>query len=149
MFLFFLNDFGELSRAFLNHEENLNTLILYFLELFAIRYIELQSGFFIFGIFFLCLSYNRINKKIYKKTDTTENLVGTFFCFCVLQFGLSSIQVGFVFIIYGGTYALISPFIGQICDAGFDPKKMVILGTILTAISFSIVGPAPFVPLNK
>jgi len=57
--------------------------------------------------------------------------------------------VDFVFIISGGTYALIAPVIGYICDHGLNPKKLMIIGTILTIISYSIVGPAPFVPFKK
>lgn len=64
-------------------------------------------------------------------------------------FGLSSVNVGFVFIISGGTYALIAPIIGYVCDTGLNPKKIMIFGTVLTVVSYSIVGPAPFVPLNK
>ncbi|VVC34301.1 Major facilitator superfamily,Major facilitator superfamily domain [Cinara cedri] len=62
---------------------------------------------------------------------------------------VTPIQVGFVFIISGGTYALIAPIVGYVCDIGFNPKKIMILGTILTVISYAIVGPAPFVPLSK
>jgi len=54
-----------------------------------------------------------------------------------------------VFIISGGTYALIAPVIGYVCDTGLNPKKMMIVGTVLTIVSYSIVGPAPFVPLDK
>lgn len=64
-------------------------------------------------------------------------------------FGLSSVDVGFVFIISGGTYALIAPVIGYVCDTGLNPKKIMIIGTILTVISYSLVGPAPFMPLQK
>jgi len=67
----------------------------------------------------------------------------------VPQFGLSSVDVGFVFIISGGTYALIAPIIGHVCDTGLNPKKIMIVGTILTVISYSIVGPAPFMPIQK
>lgn len=65
------------------------------------------------------------------------------------QFGLSSVDVGFVFIITGGTYAFIAPVIGYVCDTGLNPKKIMILGSILTVVSYAIVGPAPFVPLSK
>jgi hypothetical protein len=54
-----------------------------------------------------------------------------------------------VFIISGGTYALIAPVVGYICDTGLNPKKVMIMGSILTIISYSIVGPAPFMPLEK
>ncbi|XP_029342889.1 MFS-type transporter SLC18B1 isoform X1 [Acyrthosiphon pisum] len=64
-------------------------------------------------------------------------------------FGLSSVEVGFVFIITGGTYALIAPVIGYVCDTGLNPKKIMIIGTILTVISYSLVGPAPFMPIEK
>lgn len=67
----------------------------------------------------------------------------------ISQFGLSSVDVGFVFIISGGTYALVAPVIGYVCDTGINPKKIMIIGTVLTVISYSIVGPAPFVPLKK
>ncbi|XP_050419743.1 MFS-type transporter SLC18B1-like [Adelges cooleyi] len=67
----------------------------------------------------------------------------------IRPFGLSPIDVGFVFIISGGTYALVAPVIGYVCDTGANPKKIMIFGTILTVISYSIVGPAPFMPLEK
>lgn len=75
-------------------------------------------------------------------------------CYCITlvsvsQFGLTSVDVGFVFIISGGTYALIAPFIGYICDIGLNPKKVMIGGAALTIVSYSIVGPAPFMPLQK
>ncbi|XP_050541625.1 MFS-type transporter SLC18B1-like isoform X2 [Daktulosphaira vitifoliae] len=67
----------------------------------------------------------------------------------IRPFGLSPVDVGFVFIISGGTYALVAPMIGYICDTGVNPKKIMIFGTLLTVISYSIVGPAPYMPLDK
>lgn len=67
----------------------------------------------------------------------------------VSQFQLSSVEVGFVFIISGGTYALTAPFIGYVCEIGMNPKQIMIAGTVLTVISYSIVGPAPYMPLEK
>ncbi|CAI6348688.1 unnamed protein product [Macrosiphum euphorbiae] len=64
-------------------------------------------------------------------------------------FGLSSVEVGFMFIISGGTYALIVPVVGYVYDTGLNPKKIMIIGTILTVVSFSMVGPAPFMPIEK
>lgn len=58
-------------------------------------------------------------------------------------------QVGLVFIISGGTYALTAPFIGYVCEIGLNPKKIMISGTILTIISYAIVGPAPGLPIEK
>lgn len=63
------------------------------------------------------------------------------------QFKLPSYALGFVFIISGGIYALTAPFVGRLCDKSIYPKKLMAIGNILIILSFSITGPAPFLPV--
>lgn len=70
---------------------------------------------------------------------------------CSAQFELSPIHVGFVFFITGGVYVVTTPIAGYVYNniKGLNPKKSMIFASVLTIISYSIVGPAPFVPLDK
>ncbi|KAI4465882.1 major facilitator superfamily [Holotrichia oblita] len=61
------------------------------------------------------------------------------------QFGLSPIILGLMFVINGGTYAIIAPLWGWLCDRTCPPKVVTVMGTILVAIAFALIGPAPFV----
>jgi len=62
-------------------------------------------------------------------------------------FNLSPIAMGMMFVISGGTYACVAPVVGRICDRWAYPKRVISVGCVLVVISFTIVGPAPFVPL--
>ncbi|XP_054273005.1 MFS-type transporter SLC18B1-like isoform X2 [Macrosteles quadrilineatus] len=62
-------------------------------------------------------------------------------------FNLSPIAMGLMFVISGGTYACVAPIVGRICDRWAYPKRVISVGCVLVVISFTIVGPAPFVPL--
>ncbi|XP_065163951.1 MFS-type transporter SLC18B1-like [Atheta coriaria] len=64
------------------------------------------------------------------------------------QFGLSPIVLGLMFVINGGTYALSAPVWGWLCDKYIPPKTVTIIGTLLVAVGFCLVGPAPFIPIN-
>lgn len=64
------------------------------------------------------------------------------------QFALSPIVLGLMFVINGGTYAVTAPAWGWLCDKNFTPKVITVIGTVLVAAGFSLVGPAPFIPTN-
>ncbi|XP_017780965.1 PREDICTED: MFS-type transporter SLC18B1-like [Nicrophorus vespilloides] len=64
------------------------------------------------------------------------------------QFLLPPVILGLMFVINGGTYAISAPIWGRFCDKTCPPKVITILGTILVACGFSLVGPAPFIPTN-
>ncbi|RZF38885.1 hypothetical protein LSTR_LSTR006542 [Laodelphax striatellus] len=63
------------------------------------------------------------------------------------QFDLSPVAMGLMFIISGGTYAMIAPVVGRLCDRWIYPKQVIVFGCLLIMTSFMIVGPAPFLPL--
>jgi len=63
------------------------------------------------------------------------------------QFNLSPVSMGLMFIISGGTYAIVAPFVGRICDRWVYPKRVISIGTLFVISSYIIVGPAPFIPI--
>ncbi|XP_065203815.1 MFS-type transporter SLC18B1-like [Planococcus citri] len=62
-------------------------------------------------------------------------------------FQISPVLTGFMFVISGGTYAIVSPIFGRIVDRVLKPKSLLIVGCVLNIISFSIIGPLPFLPI--
>ncbi|CAH0393352.1 unnamed protein product [Bemisia tabaci] len=64
------------------------------------------------------------------------------------KFELSPIQLGLMFVINGGTYAVTAPCWGWVCDKLVSPKIITVLGSILLMISFCLIGPAPFLNLQ-
>uniref|UniRef100_A0A8D8SSK7 MFS-type transporter SLC18B1 n=1 Tax=Cacopsylla melanoneura TaxID=428564 RepID=A0A8D8SSK7_9HEMI len=62
------------------------------------------------------------------------------------QFELSPMVLGLMFVINGGTYALMAPCWGWLCDRYLHPKVVTVIGCVLLAAGFSLIGPAPFVP---
>lgn len=65
------------------------------------------------------------------------------------QFNLTPVAMGLMFVISGGTYACVAPIIGRICDRWAYPKRVISVGCLLIVTSYSLVGPAPFLPLPK
>lgn len=65
------------------------------------------------------------------------------------EFNISSIAVGFMFIISGGTYAFVAPVVGRICDKYANPRKVIIWGCLLITLSFVLVGPLPYSGIPK
>ncbi|KAF5270493.1 hypothetical protein FQA39_LY08371 [Lamprigera yunnana] len=61
-------------------------------------------------------------------------------------FSLSPVVLGVMFVVNGGIYAITAPGFGWICDKNVKPKIVIVLGTVLVAVSFCLVGPAPFIP---
>lgn len=56
------------------------------------------------------------------------------------QFDLSAVMIGLMFIINGGIYALIAPFVGVLVDRCANPKIASAVGSICIIIGFSLVG---------
>ncbi|GLG92742.1 MFS-type transporter SLC18B1, partial [Gryllus bimaculatus] len=64
------------------------------------------------------------------------------------RFGLSPVVLGLMFVINGGTYALTAPCFGWLCDQRVLPKAVTACGCLAIVIGFSLVGPAPFFPMD-
>lgn len=64
------------------------------------------------------------------------------------QFNLKPILLGMVFVINGGIYALTAPFWGWIVDKILNPKIASLIGSVMIAAGFCIIGPVSFVPLE-
>lgn len=56
------------------------------------------------------------------------------------QFNLTAVQIGGMFIINGGIYACIAPFVGMMVDKIKSPKLISITGSVCIIIGFSLVG---------
>lgn len=65
------------------------------------------------------------------------------------DFRLSPIQLGLMFVVNGGTYALTAPLWGWFCDKKLVPKVATIIGALLIAAGFSLIGPAPYTPFPE
>lgn len=63
------------------------------------------------------------------------------------QFNLQPVVLGLMFVVSGGTYAMVAPIFGMLCDKTVPPKVVTILGSILVAGGFLLIGPAPFFPI--
>lgn len=66
----------------------------------------------------------------------------------ILQFGLTPLQTGLVFIVNGGLYALTAPLWGYICDYIRRPVYITIIGNFFIFTSFLLIGPAEFMPFD-
>uniref|UniRef100_A0A1B6CFK8 Major facilitator superfamily (MFS) profile domain-containing protein n=1 Tax=Clastoptera arizonana TaxID=38151 RepID=A0A1B6CFK8_9HEMI len=64
------------------------------------------------------------------------------------QFDLTPVAMGLMFVISGGTYAVIAPIVGTICDKWLPPRSIISFGCLSIIISVSLVGPAPFLPIE-
>lgn len=62
------------------------------------------------------------------------------------QFDLPPMILGLMFVINGGTYALMAPCWGWLCDKKVMPKIATATGCLLIIVGFLLVGPAPFIP---
>lgn len=65
------------------------------------------------------------------------------------QFFLSPMVLGLMFVINGGTYALTAPCWGWLCDKKLLPKLATLMGCILLVVGFSLIGPAPYIPIES
>ena len=64
------------------------------------------------------------------------------------DFRLNSTEMGGPFLVSGGSYMVCAVIFGKICTI-FQPKRIYFIGAILTIIAFVIIGPLPFLPLEK
>ena len=64
------------------------------------------------------------------------------------QFSLSPGLVGLFFFLIGLLYATSSPLWGMSNDKGFHHPYIVLCGSSLAILSFSLIGPAPYIPLD-
>jgi len=62
------------------------------------------------------------------------------------QFDLTTMEVGFFFMLYGGAYALPNPLWGWIADK-FSPKIVILVGSFLLVVGHLLVGPIPGIGL--
>ncbi|XP_065334517.1 MFS-type transporter SLC18B1-like [Cloeon dipterum] len=60
------------------------------------------------------------------------------------QFKLSDIVLCIMFVLSGGMYALVSPFIGRLCDKNVPPKLLSMTGCAAVFVGCLLIGPAPF-----
>jgi len=65
--------------------------------------------------------------------------------------GLSSFQVGTLFMVEGGSYGLSLPIWGYLCDAKTKSasKLVMIIGAVLVSVGFLVIGPLPLLPFSK
>jgi MFS family permease len=64
------------------------------------------------------------------------------------QFKLSPVVLGMVFVINGALYALCAPAWGWMVDKWMNPKVAAFVGSVLVVVSFSLIGPASFLPIE-
>lgn len=62
-------------------------------------------------------------------------------------FKLPPVVLGLMFVINGGTYAAVAPFFGWLCDRLVPPKYVTVIGTVLVALGFMLIGPVQFLPV--
>ena len=63
--------------------------------------------------------------------------------FLYTTYGLSSSQTGLVFMTFGLTYTVFTPFFGFLTDRGLDGLVTMIIGNLLIATGFLFLGPIP------
>lgn len=58
------------------------------------------------------------------------------------------VDIGVVFVINGGFYALSAPMWGCMVDKSLNPKISALFGSLLIAVAFCFIGPASFIPVD-
>nr|CAD7442916.1 unnamed protein product [Timema bartmani] len=66
----------------------------------------------------------------------------------LLQFELSPVTTGLMFVLSGTMYAISAPLIGRLCDSNVHPKKLIALGGLAIITCYFLVGPFPFIPVE-
>nr|CAD7200107.1 unnamed protein product [Timema douglasi] len=64
------------------------------------------------------------------------------------QFDLGPIMMGVMFVLSGAMYTITAPLVGRLCDTRVYPKKFISIGSVLIIISYLLVGPFPYLPLE-
>ncbi len=64
------------------------------------------------------------------------------------DFALSPLLIGAMFIVNGGCYGVSAPLWGFICDRR-PPKAVAAVGAVTMVVAFALLGPVPFIPLQK
>jgi len=64
------------------------------------------------------------------------------------DYKMNAVEVGAMFVINGGVYGVAAPVFGWLCDR-YSPKKIAFLGAFLMVISFALMGPLPFLQIEK
>lgn len=65
------------------------------------------------------------------------------------SFKLSPTMVGLMFLLCGGIYTLTAPVWGILIDRYHCSTAVMLFGSVMTVISMLLIGPAPFIPLEK
>ncbi|CAL4108385.1 unnamed protein product, partial [Meganyctiphanes norvegica] len=61
---------------------------------------------------------------------------------------LTPVIMGVMFVLNGGAYAVLAPFWGWLCDHIFSPRLVTLVGSAIVSLSFILIGPVPFIPLQ-
>ncbi|CAG2055480.1 unnamed protein product [Timema podura] len=64
------------------------------------------------------------------------------------SFDLGPVMLGVMFVLSGAMYTITAPLVGRLCDTRVYPKKFISIGSILIIISYLLVGPFPYLPLD-
>ncbi|XP_026484809.1 MFS-type transporter SLC18B1-like [Vanessa tameamea] len=62
------------------------------------------------------------------------------------QFGLSTKQIGLIFLLFSSLYGIFSPIWGWVADRVHSHWCMMVWGLILSSIGLLLLGPCPFIP---
>lgn len=65
------------------------------------------------------------------------------------SFKLSPLKLGLMFVLNGATYGFFAPLWGWLSDKKVNPRVVVIFGAVVVTASFMMVGPAPYIPVEK
>nr|CAD7448874.1 unnamed protein product [Timema bartmani] len=60
----------------------------------------------------------------------------------------ATIMLGVMFVLSGAMYTITAPLVGRLCDTRVYPKKFISIGSMLIIISYLLVGPFPYLPLD-
>nr|CAD7459434.1 unnamed protein product [Timema tahoe] len=64
------------------------------------------------------------------------------------SFDLGPVMLGVMFVLSGAMYTITAPLVGRLCDTRVYPKKFISIGSMLIIISYLLVGPFPYLPLD-
>ena len=67
----------------------------------------------------------------------------------IRSWNLTPIEIGLLFVLNGATYAVSSPIFGRLCDKLLPERVVTMIGAVVVAISFLLVGPCPLLPLEN